>query len=455
MRLQAAIIIRTRYGARLSRPSPGRDDASPAKPDRLRRVRRWLLLATLVLLAAGTGTAPARASTDAVSGQLVVGFAGSVTSSGQEALIEHAGGRLVRRLAHIRGSVVRLRAHGLALSELRSRLRGERGVRYAEPDFYVHASAAPDDPLYAQQYALAAAGGGAVGAPVAWNAHTSCAKIAVLDSGIQYDHPDLTGNVWHNSHEKKGNNVDDDHNGYIDDYYGVNIVKGRDSAGDDEGHGTHVSGIIAGHGNNEAGVSGLCWTGTVVPVKFMDSRGKGSSSDAAAGLDYAVRAGAKVVNGSFGSSSKSTALEDEVDYAKSKGVLLVFAAGNDGRNNDAKPVYPASFTQGNIITVAAVTATGALASFSNYGAKSVDIGAPGDKILSTYLDSGYKSLSGTSMAAPIVAAAAAMLRSEHSSLTYSELRSAILSHTRPDTALKGKVVHPGVLDVGSALASTR
>src|SRR3954470_5316292 len=138
----------------------------------------------------------------------------------------------------------------------------------------------------------------------------------------------------------------------------MDLVAGKGSGIDDEGHGTHVSGIIAAHGNNATGVSGLCWSGSIVPVKFMNSRGKGSSSDAAAGLDYAVKSGAKIVNGSFGSSSKSSALEDAVDYAQSKGVLLVFAAGNDSTDNDSAPAYPAAFTNSNIITVAAVTATG-------------------------------------------------------------------------------------------------
>ena len=396
---------------------------------------------------------PTGASADAVPGQLLVGFHGGLSSSAQQAVIEHAGGRLMRHLSHIRGTVVRVHAKGLALSALRKRLQAAHEVRYAEPDYYLHPSLAPNDPDYAQQYALAATGAGAVGAPVAWNTRTGCAKVAVLDTGTQYNHPDLTGNVWHNSHETAGNNVDDDHNGYVDDYYGVNLVKGRDSGVDDEGHGTHVSGIIAGHGDNATGVSGLCWTGSIVPVKFMNSQGKGSSSAAATGLDYAIKSGAKIVNGSFGSSSKSTALEDEVDYAESKGVLLVFAAGNNSTDNDSAPEYPAAFTNGNIIAVAAVTSTGALASFSNYGAKSVDVGAPGDNILSTYLNSAYKVLSGTSMASPIVAAAAAMLRSRDSSLTYSQIRSTLLSHTQPAPALQGKVVHPGVVNIGAALSS--
>jgi thermitase len=405
------------------------------------------------LIASAVATVPAAASGDAVPGQLVVGFHGSVSSPAQQRLIDHAGGRLVRRLPQIDGTVVRVRAKGLALGVLRRRLRGQRGVRYAEPDYYLKTSTEPDDPLYAQQYPLAATGAGAVGAPVAWTARTSCAKVAVLDTGAQYSHPDLDGNIWHNSHEIAGNDVDDDHNGYVDDYYGVNLVKGRDSGVDDEGHGTHVAGIIAGHGDNGTGISGLCWTGSVMPVKFMNSRGKGSSSDAVTGIDYAVRMGAKIVNGSFGSSSKSTALADAVDYAQSKGVLLVFAAGNDGTSNDAAPEYPAALTNSNIIAVAAVTATGALASFSNYGPKSVDLGAPGDSIISTYLGSGYKVLSGTSMASPIVAAAAAMLRARDAQLSYKQIRSAILASTQPDAALPGKVAHPGVLDVGAALAS--
>ncbi|HMJ37754.1 MAG TPA: S8 family peptidase [Baekduia sp.] len=405
------------------------------------------------LVVGAIASAPAAASADAVPGQLVVGFHGSVSSPARQRVIEQAGGRLVRRLSHIDGTVVRVRAKGLALSALQRRLRGQRGVRYAEPDYYLKKSTEPDDPLYAEQYALAATGAGAVNAPVAWTARTTCAKVAVLDTGAQYSHPDLTGNIWHNSHEVAGNDVDDDHNGYVDDYYGVDLVKGRDSGVDDEGHGTHVSGIIAGHGDNGTGISGLCWTGSVMPVKFMNSRGKGSSSDAVTGIDYAVRMGAKIVNGSFGSSSKSTALADAVDYAQSKGVLLVFAAGNDGTSNDSAPEYPAALTDSNIIAVAAVTTTGALASFSNYGTKSVDLGAPGDSIISTYLGSGYKVLSGTSMASPIVAAAAAMLRSRDPHLSYSQLRSAILSSTQPDAALAGKVAHPGVLDVGAALAS--
>jgi subtilisin family serine protease len=188
-----------------------------------------------------------------------------------------------------------------------------------------------------------------------------------------------------------------------------------------------------------------------MPIRFMNSQGTGSTSDAVTGLDYAIHQHAKVVNCSFGSSSKSSALEDAVKSAESAGVLLVVAAGNDTQSIETNPEYPASYTEGNILTVAAIDDTGALASFSNYGAKSVDLAAPGDEIFSTYPTSGYKLLSGTSMAAPMVAATAAMLHEQDPHLTYSQIRSAIKASVVPDAALAGKTVTGGLLNLDAAL----
>jgi thermitase len=319
-----------------------------------------------------------------------------------------------------------------------------------EPDFLVAKSATPDDPDYAKQWALQPTGFG-IAAPSAWDRRTACSLVATLDTGAQYTHPDLTGNIWHNPHEVDGNNKDDDHNGWVDDYYGVNVQQGSGNAVDGDGHGTHVAGIIAGHGNNATGIAGACWTASVMPIRFMNSQGKGSTSDAVTGLDYAIHQHAKVVNCSFGSSSKSSALEDAVESAKSAGVLLVVAAGNNSQSIETSPEYPASYTQGNILTVAAIDDTGALASFSNYGSKSVDLAAPGDEIFSTYPTSKYKLLSGTSMAAPMVAATAAMLHAQDSHLTYSEIRSAIKASVVPDAALAGKTVTGGLLNLDGAL----
>jgi subtilisin family serine protease len=408
-----------------------------------------------VLVICAVVAAPAHAATDAVSNQLIVGFDKNVSSAQSKSLIERAEGKLVRRLPSVRGTVVRPGKSGLALGTLTDRLRGARGVAYAERDYYLNKSVTPDDPLWPSQYALAPSGPGAIQAPAAWDQSSRCSTVAVLDTGTQTNHPDLKANVWHNSHEIDDNNKDDDKNGYVDDYYGIDLVAGKGSGEDDEGHGTHVSGIVAGQGNNDTGGAGLCWSGSVMPVKFMNSKGKGSTSDAIDGIDYAVKEGAKVINCSFGSSSKSSGLQDAVDSAQDKGVLMVIAAGNDGVSIDTSPEYPAAFTNSNIITVAAVTSTGGLASFSNFGAKLVDLGAPGDNIVSTYPTSTYKVLSGTSMATPMVSAAAALIRHEDTSQSYKDIRSAILSHTQADAALDGKVVHPGVLDVAAALSSVK
>jgi subtilisin family serine protease len=338
----------------------------------------------------------------------------------------------------------------VAVAALRAALERRADVRYAEPDVILSKSVAPDDPDLVRQYALGT-GTGAISAQQAWDHRTSCAKVATLDSGVQYDHPDLKANIWHNAGEIKDNNKDDDHNGYVDDYYGVNIPKGRDSATDDDGHGTHVAGIIGGHGNNATGIAGTCWKTSIVPVRFMDSHGRGSTSDAISGMQYAVHAGAKVVNCSFGAPTGSQALHDEIADARSKGVLIVVAAGNDGADLEADPSYPASFGDANVISVAATTSDDTLASFSNYDATAVDLAAPGDSIFSTYPTSRYKVLSGTSMAAPFVTAAAAMLRAQDPGASYSQIRQRLLSSVDQVPALQGRTATGGRLDLDRAL----
>jgi subtilisin family serine protease len=400
--------------------------------------------ATLLLALPGSAGAA-----DVVKGRLIVGFTAETSHQRVASLVQGAGARIERRLDRIGALLIRPR-HGTATKGLRDRLRHARGVRYVEPDFIVAKSATPDDPDYNRQWALQPIGNG-IAAPSAWDRRTACSLVATLDTGAQYTHPDLTGNIWHNPHEVDDNGKDDDHNGWVDDYYGVNVQQGSGNAVDGDGHGTHVAGIIAGHGNNATGIAGTCWTASVMPIRFMNSQGKGSTSDAVTGLDYAIHEHAKVVNCSFGSSSKSTALEDAVKSAESAGVLLVVAAGNDTQSIDAEPEYPASYTEGNILTVAAIDDTGALASFSNYGAKSVDLAAPGDEIFSTYPTSSYKLLSGTSMAAPMVAATAAMLHAQDPDLTYSQIRSTIKASVVPDAALAGKTVTGGLLNLDGAL----
>ena len=415
-------------------------------------MRKAALLAVLgsLLLAA-----PVQAAAPAASGRLLVGFERDVSKDRQQEILSKVRGRLAKRFGGIRGgrlTMIRPRS-GIALALLRKRLRQSPDVAYAEPDFIhsVSATKAPDDPIYPLQWAVDdGPQDHDIDAPTAWGSRTSCAKVAVVDTGVDTDHPDLAKNVYKSS-DKPNNGKDDDRNGYVDDTYGWNAIKGKGSGEDDNGHGTHVAGIVAGRGNNALGVSGICWSAKVVPVKFMSSRGKGSTSDAIDAIRYAVKKGIKIVNCSFGSSSKSSALKDVVDYAQDHKVLLVVAAGNNGQNIDKHPEYPAAYTDSNILTVAASTSTDTLASFSNFGSTAVDVAAPGDDILSTYLGGGYKSLDGTSMAAPYAAGVAALLRKQESDATYSDLRYAIRHKVDKPPAFKNKVAYDGRLNAYKAL----
>jgi subtilisin family serine protease len=400
---------------------------------------------------------PAAAAPPAASGKLLVAFEKRVSKDRQQRLLAALDGRIAQRFEAIRGGrlvLVRPRS-GRATDALRRRLLRRPEVAYAEPDFFQFASQArtPDDPFYSLEWAVVdSPADHDIDAPEAWATRTGCAKVAVLDTGIDTDHPDLAGNVYKSS-DKPDNNKDDDKNGYVDDTYGYNAIKGKGSGEDDNGHGTHVAGIVAARGNNALGDAGTCWSSKLVAVKFMNSRGKGSTSDAIEGIGYAVKKGLKIINCSFGSSAKSQSLKDAVDHAQDKGALLVVAAGNDGKNIDKSPIYPASYGNSNILAVAASTSDDTLASFSNFGDSSVDVAAPGDEIYSTYLGGGYRTLSGTSMAAPYAAGVAALLRKQESSATYSDLRYAIRHKVDKPPAFKNKVAYDGRLNAQKALAA--
>jgi thermitase len=414
--------------------------------------------ATALAVAAGALLActPASAAPPAAGGQLLVGFREHVSKDDQRLALGDAGGRIATRFAAVRGgrlAVVRPRA-GTSLRTLRRRLARRSAVAYVERDYFNFATAkTPDDPLYASQYALGDSPADYdIDAPDAWATRTGCAKVAVLDTGVDFDHPDLKANIV-DSKDKPGDGKDNDKNGYVDDAHGFNVIKGKGSGKDNEGHGTHVAGIVAGSGNNGMGVAGVCWSGKVVPVKFLDSNGRGSTSDAIAGIEYAVKAGVKIVNCSFATRGKSEALHDAVKFAKKKNVLLVVAAGNNGQNIDKSPIYPAAFNDPNILAVAASTANDKLASFSNFGSTNVDVAAPGDDIRSTYPGGGYKVLSGTSMAAPYAAGVAALLKKQEPDAKYDDLRYVIRRKVDKPAALKGKVESNGRLNARKALAA--
>ena len=340
-----------------------------------------------------------------------------------------------------------------------AQLRSNSQVLYAEPNFIVTAAAIPNDPRFNELYGLDNTGqtGGTpdadIDAPEAWDSQTgSDVVVAVIDTGLDYNHEDIVGNVWNNPGEIPNNGIDDDNNGYIDDTIGWDFVNGDNDPFDDNDHGTHVSGTIAAVGNNGIGVAGVNWSARIMPLKFLSARGSGSTADAISALDYAVLMGARISNNSWGGGAFSQALFDAIAAAQTAGHLFVAAAGNDGVDTDTTPSYPASYDLDNIVSVAATDDNDALATFSNFGALTVDLGAPGVSILSTTPANTYSSFSGTSMASPHVAGTAALVLAEDPSLDLVGLKAVLMDNVDAIGALAGITVTGGRLNAANAIA---
>ncbi|MGZ3731433.1 MAG: S8 family serine peptidase, partial [Bdellovibrionota bacterium] len=285
-----------------------------------------------------------------------------------------------------------------------------------------------------------------IGATQAWARSKGSRNVivAVIDTGIDYNHPDLAANVWRNPNFGKTatTGIDADATtGISGDLVGWDFVHNDNLPYDDFGHGTHVSGTIGAVGNNGVGVSGVNQQVSIMAVKFLGSNGSGDTAAAIRGIDYAISRGAKVLNNSWGGrGGENTALRDAIQRSANAGALFVSSAGNDGTNNDSYPSYPASFTVSNMITVAATTSNDTLASFSNVGAQSVHLGAPGVKIYSTLPGGKYGYMSGTSMASPHVTGAAALVWAAHPNYTAAQVKERLLNTGHPLPSLQGKTV---------------
>lgn len=292
-----------------------------------------------------------------------------------------------------------------------------------------------------------------INAKKAWSIQTGSRNVivGVIDTGINYKHPDLQQNMWVNEAEQKGQSgVDDDENGFIDDVYGWNFITNTADPMDDNGHGTHCSGIIGAKGNDEKGIVGVAWNTRIMALKFLDEHGEGTLENAIRAIDYSIKNGAKVLNNSWGGGEFSEMLKEAIERSNQNGQVFVAAAGNDSSNNDTNESYPASYSVPNIISVAAIDNTGKLANFSNYGKRKVHLGAPGVNILSSVKDD-YKSWSGTSMAAPHVSGAATLLASQYPDMNGVDIKSTILNSAKPIKGLKGKTLTGGMLDAYNAL----
>ena len=375
---------------------------------------------------------------------------------------------------------------GTSVLDALIRFNRSANILYAEPNYKIRAlqPVIPNDPRFREQWGLNNTGqtGGIpdadIDAPEAWEIETSASNIivAVLDTGINYTHPDLAANMWINPGEVSQpgvvgpndfNNVDDDGNGYVDDIYGYDFVDDDGDPNDENFHGTHVAGIIGAVGDNGIGVAGVCWRVKLMAVRILDADGRGTIEGAIDGIDYAVAMDVNVINASWGTYTYSFALYDAIASAGDAKILFVAAAGNDGY---PFADYPAGYGLDNIISVMATNDFDMRALFSNYSPVEVDLGAPGENILSTFptydtnaitnppgglppYSTDYETISGTSMAAPFVSGACALVKKVRPQFTYTQIKTIILRSVDP--VLRGLCVSDGRLNLFNAVSMAR
>jgi len=422
-------------------------------------VRRkcFSLVLLFALVAAGQRSAPAqsrgpflRPSFAASSapkyapGEVLVRFRPTVAKAGRASVHALVRAQVVRSFRVVHDlELVRLPAELPVEAALRV-YRRNPDVLYAEPNYTWRMDLAPNDSRFTELWGLHNIGqnGGLpdadIDAPEAWNITTGSPDVVVgvTDTGIDYNHEDLAANIFRNALDCNTNGVDDDGNGFVDDCHGIDTVNFDSDPMDDFGHGTHVAGIIGAAGNNGIGVVGVNWQVKLMPCKFISAEGFGFTSGAIACLDYFAMMkdrGVHLVatNNSWGGNSFSQALVDAIDTHRQRGILFIAAAGNDASDNDIFDSFPNGFYLPNIISVAATTRTDALADFSNFGRKSVHLGAPGEDILSTVpgvlFGDRYLSASGTSMAAPYVTGVAALLAAQNPQRDWKAIKNLILA----------------------------
>ena len=412
---------------------------------------------------------------DYVANEVLVKFKAGASASTRAAALSRVSGQLAETIltkamerAGETEALLLVRTP-LAATEAIGRLQGEE-VAYVEPNFIYTHQAVSTDPYFTDGslWGMDAKNTFGSQASTAWAANNTGLKtvvVGVIDEGIQFDHPDLDGQVWNNPYDAAGDGVDNDGNGYVDDIHGWdfdgnnNTIYDGGLKGTLDDHGTHVSGTIGAKANNGQGVAGMNWNITIISCKFLGRRG-GTTANAVKAVDYLndlkSRHGMNIVasNNSWGGGGFSQALSDAVSRANTRNILFIAAAGNGGSdgvgdNNDAVASYPSNLPQANVIAVAAITSAGAKSSFSNYGATTVDIGAPGSGIWSSTAYSIYESYSGTSMATPHVTGAAALYASTHAGATAATIKDAILSSATATASLKDRCVTGGRLNVST------
>lgn len=343
-------------------------------------------------------------------------------------------------------------------------------VEYVEPNWIIKVSDAktsealePSDDQYKKQWGLKNTGkngglfGGVAGEDInaagAWTITKGSQdiKIAVIDTGIDYRHPDLKNQMEVNALELNGKaGVDDDGNGYVDDIYGYDFANKDGDPMDGHSHGTHCAGVI-GASHDGKGIAGVMGQVKLIGIKFLSDKGSGETIDAISSIEYAIKRGVNVMSNSWGGGEYSEALKEAISHANDAGIVFVAAAGNSSSNNDSRPTYPANYDVPNVITVGSYASNGAASSFSNYGVKSVHVFAPGSTILSTIPNGRYGNMSGTSMACPHVAGVVGLVLAQKPTLSPSEVRDILVSSSKQTSKLQSKSVSAGRVDAYEAL----
>lgn len=410
--------------------------------------------------------------------EILVQFADDQAASAATTVLRKHGSKSMRRLRSARRdsplrrmSVAKV-ADGSSVDSVLARLRSDPNVRHAEPNYLRQALETPNDSRFSEQWALGNTGQhpargplpGLPGADIAWSAaadavathggFTRDVVVAVIDSGIDYSHPDLIDAMWRNAGEIEGNGIDDDHNGYVDDAIGYDFVDDTPNPMDQKtsSHGTHVAGIIGAVARNARGIAGVGARVRLMALRVLGNNG-GTVADIAEAIQYATDNGARIINASLGSDGRSLTEEQAIAEAISRGVLFVAAAGNDYRNTELVPEFPANFGLDGLLSVAATDRRDRMTEFSNWGRKAVHLAAPGDEIISTVRYTGYDYLSGTSMAAPHVSGAGAALLALGHDLSPSDLSRRLVQAAKPVPYLGCRTISGGRLDLEALLQS--
>jgi subtilisin family serine protease len=393
-----------------------------------------------------------------VDGELLVKFKREVSLRAAAEKSSGIGARTIETFADLGWQRVKL-PENLSLREATAEYEKLAEVEAVQPNYYYHLQATPNDTQFGSLWGMTK-----ISAPSAWDLATGSPAVVIanIDTGMRYLHEDLNANMWTNPGEINANGVDDDGNGFVDDYFGYDFFYNDSDPMDENGHGTHVGGTMGAVGNNGLGVVGVNWNVRLMAIKIYDNDGFGTTAAMLINAYNYIRmmknrgVNIRVTNNSYSGCDEACgydqATKDALDALGEAGILNVFAAGNNNRNVETNPVYPGSYTSPQVLSVAASDSTDARASFSNWGTTSVDLAAPGVEILSTVLNaSNYGSLSGTSMASPHVAGAAALLAAHNPNLSAASLKATLMNTVDPLPAWTSLVKTGGRLNVDRAL----